>query len=88
MIRRSSSDRWVAQIEDGFPELRDPEADERMHPAMRLSRALSRVSEQALVPRGARLVVLIDTPCSCESGWRSCRRNSAVWRTSRGASPR
>jgi hypothetical protein len=50
----------VAQIEDGFPDLREPEADERMHPAMRLSRALSRVSEQVLVPRGARLVVLID----------------------------
>src|SRR5215468_783266 len=50
----------VAQIEDGFPELREPEADERRHPAMRLSRALSRVSEQVLVPRGARLVVLID----------------------------
>src|SRR5215468_7937950 len=50
----------VAQIEDGFPELREPEADERMHPAMRLSRALSRVSEQTLVPRGAHLVVLID----------------------------
>jgi len=49
----------VAQIEDGFPDLREPDGDERMHPATRLARALSRVSKNVLRPRGERLVVLI-----------------------------
>jgi WD40 repeat protein len=50
----------VAQLEDGFPDLHEPDGDERMHPATRLARALSRVSEHVLRPRGERLVVLID----------------------------
>jgi WD40 repeat protein/nucleoside phosphorylase len=50
----------VAQLEDGFPELREADADERMHPATRLARALSRVSENVLRPRGERMVILID----------------------------
>jgi hypothetical protein len=50
----------VVQIEDSFPDLREPDGDERMHPATRLARALSRVSENVLRPRGERLVVLID----------------------------
>jgi len=50
----------VAQIEDGFPDLREPHGDERMHPATRLARALSRVSANVLRPRGERLIVLID----------------------------
>jgi hypothetical protein len=48
----------VAQIEDGFPYLREPDTDERMHSATRLTRALSRVSDNKLRPRGGRLVVL------------------------------
>jgi WD40 repeat protein len=50
----------VAQIDEGFPDLREPTGDERMHPATRLGRALSRVSEKSLRLRGERLVVLID----------------------------
>jgi WD40 repeat protein len=50
----------VAQIEDHFSDLREPDADERMHPATRLARVLSRVSENVLRPRGECLVVLID----------------------------
>ena len=50
----------VAQLEDRFTALREPEADARMHPAARLARMLSRVSAHELVPRGERLVVLID----------------------------
>jgi len=50
----------VAQLEDGFPDLREPDGDEQMHPATRLARALSRVSENKLQPRGERLVILID----------------------------
>ncbi|MEO7735233.1 MAG: ATP-binding protein [Kofleriaceae bacterium] len=50
----------VAQVEDRFPDLRELDGDERMHPATRLARALSRVSEHKLRPCGERLVVLID----------------------------
>jgi hypothetical protein len=50
----------VAQLEACFPEQREPEADARMHPAARLETALRRASEHALIPRGERLVVLID----------------------------
>jgi WD40 repeat protein len=50
----------VAQIEERFPELREPDADARKHPAARLAAMLARVSANELVPRGARLVVLID----------------------------
>jgi WD40 repeat protein len=50
----------VAQIEHGFPDLREPDGDERMHPATRLARALARVSGHALRPRRQRLVVVID----------------------------
>lgn len=41
----------VAQIGDSFPDLREPDGDERMHPATRLARALSRVSESVLRSR-------------------------------------
>ena len=50
----------VAQIEARVPEAREPEADVRLAPAARLAAALQRVSERALVPRGERLVLLID----------------------------
>ena len=50
----------VAQIESRVPEAREPEADTRLAPAARLAAALVRVSERALVPRGERLVLLID----------------------------
>ena len=50
----------VAQLDERFAEAREPEADARAHPAARLEAALRRVSEHALVPRGERLVVLID----------------------------
>jgi len=50
----------IAQIERRFPEAREPEADARLAPAARLAAALLRVSECALVPRGERLVLLID----------------------------
>jgi hypothetical protein len=50
----------VAQIDARFPEAREPEADARLAPAARLAAALLRVSERALVPRGERLVLLID----------------------------
>src|SRR5215510_12360387 len=50
----------VAQIEARFPEQREPEADLRMSPAARLATTLGRVSDRELVPRGERLVVLID----------------------------
>jgi len=43
----------VAQLEDGFPDLREPDGEERMHPATRLARALSRVSDSVLRTRGA-----------------------------------
>lgn len=44
----------------GFPDLREPEEDERMHPATRLARALSRASETALRSHVERLVTVID----------------------------
>jgi hypothetical protein len=50
----------VAQLEDGFPDLPEPDGDERMHPATRLDRALCRVSGRVLQSRGERLVVVID----------------------------
>src|SRR6185436_785753 len=50
----------VAQLEERFPELREPDADARKHPAARLAAVLARVSANELVPRGERLVVLID----------------------------
>ena len=50
----------VAQIEERFPERTESLADRRSHPAMRLAAALVRVSANELVPRGERLVVLID----------------------------
>jgi hypothetical protein len=51
-------DSLVAQMEARFPDLREPEADPR--PAARLAAALQRVSMRTLVPRGERLVLLID----------------------------
>ena len=50
----------VVQIEARVPEAREPEGDARLAPAARLAAALQRVSERALVPRGERLVLLID----------------------------
>src|SRR5512144_1909840 len=50
----------VAQIDERFPGAREPDPGARMHPAARLAKALSRVSEQELGPRRERLVVLID----------------------------
>jgi WD40 repeat protein len=50
----------VAQIEHRFPGQREPEADERSHPAARLAAMLSRVSAGELAPCGERLVVMID----------------------------
>ena len=50
----------VAQIVARFPDQSEPEADARMHPAARLRSTLQRVSQHELVPRGERLVVLID----------------------------
>jgi hypothetical protein len=50
----------VAQIEARVPEPREPEADEQLAPAVRLAASLLRVSERVLVPRGERLVLLID----------------------------
>ena len=49
----------VAQLEERF-ELREPEADERLHQAARLHRMLSRVSSHQLAPRRERLVVVVD----------------------------
>jgi hypothetical protein len=50
----------VAQIEAQFPGARELEADAGLAPVARLAAALLRVSERALVPRGERLVLLID----------------------------
>ncbi len=50
----------VAQIEARVPEAHEPEADARLAPAARLAAALLRVSERTLVPRGERLVLVID----------------------------
>jgi WD40 repeat protein len=50
----------VAQIEARFPDQHEPQANARMHPAARLDTMLRRVSENELVHRGERLVVLID----------------------------
>ncbi|HEX2688280.1 MAG TPA: AAA family ATPase [Kofleriaceae bacterium] len=50
----------VAQLEARVPEVREPEGDARLAPAARLAAALVRVSERALVPRGERLVLVID----------------------------
>jgi len=53
-------DSLVAQIEARFPGAREPEANARRAPVARLAAALLRTSERALVPRGERLVLLID----------------------------
>jgi hypothetical protein len=50
----------VVQLEERFPDLREPDADARIHPASRLAATLERVSKSELAPRGGRLVVLID----------------------------
>jgi WD40 repeat protein len=49
----------VAQIERQFPRQAEP-ADAQRHPAARLAALLTRVSSRELMPRGERLVVLID----------------------------
>jgi hypothetical protein len=50
----------VAQIEERFPDQHASAADYPQHPASRLATTLMRVSTTELVPRGVRLVVLID----------------------------
>jgi hypothetical protein len=50
----------VAQLEERFPDQREPEADTRKHPAARLAASLARVSANELAPRGRRMVVVID----------------------------
>jgi hypothetical protein len=50
----------VEQLDERFPGGQEPDTSARMHPAARLAKALSRVSERELVPRGERLAVLID----------------------------
>ncbi|HEX7836373.1 MAG TPA: AAA family ATPase, partial [Kofleriaceae bacterium] len=50
----------MTQIDARFPEQRDPEANARIAPAARLAASLIRVSECELVPRGERLVMLIE----------------------------
>src|ERR1041384_3162196 len=50
----------VAQLDQHFPGAHEPDTGARMHPAARLAKALSRVSEQELGPRGGRIVVLIE----------------------------
>ncbi|HET7502486.1 MAG TPA: AAA family ATPase, partial [Kofleriaceae bacterium] len=50
----------VTQIEARCPDAREPEAAARLGPAAQLAAALLRASERALVPRGERLVLLID----------------------------
>ena len=50
----------VGQIEARFPDHPEPAADARQHPAARLVATLNRVSANVLVPRGERMVVLID----------------------------
>jgi hypothetical protein len=50
----------VAQIEGRFPGQREPVADPREHPAARLLGTLMRISTNDLMPRGDRLVMLID----------------------------
>ncbi len=50
----------VWQIEQIFPEQREPDADARMPPGARLAAILARVSAAELAPAGKRLVVLID----------------------------
>jgi WD40 repeat protein len=50
----------VAQIENQFPDHREPVADAQSRPAARLAATLTRISANVLVPRGERLVVLID----------------------------
>jgi len=50
----------VAQIEERFADQHGRDANSRMHPAARLAAVLKRVSVHVLVPRGERLVILID----------------------------
>src|ERR1041384_1301708 len=50
----------VAQLEERFPDLCESDEDAKKHPAARLAAILTRVSDKELVPRGQRLVLLID----------------------------
>ncbi|HET9624419.1 MAG TPA: AAA family ATPase [Kofleriaceae bacterium] len=50
----------IAQIEARYSDVREVAADAERLPAERLDAVLRRVSERVLVPRGERLVVLID----------------------------
>ena len=50
----------IAQLEEQFPDQREPAAEEKKHPAARLVTMLAHVSAKELTPRGERLVVLID----------------------------
>ena len=50
----------VAQMEGCFPDQREPDADVQKPPAARFAAMLARVSAKELLPRGERMVVLID----------------------------
>jgi WD40 repeat protein len=50
----------LTQIESRYPIAREREADARLAPAARIAAALLRASEGILLPRGERLVLLID----------------------------
>ena len=50
----------VAQLEERFPDQREPAVEARAQPATRLMAMLMRVSAKELVPRDERLVVLVD----------------------------
>jgi WD40 repeat protein len=50
----------VAQLEERFPDQREPAEGAPKHPAARLAAMLARVSAAELAPRGEHLVVLID----------------------------
>jgi len=50
----------VAQLEERFPDQREPAVEARAQPAARLTAMLMRVSTNELVPRGERLIVLLD----------------------------
>jgi len=50
----------VAQLEERFPDQREPEVDAQQHPAARLVVLLARISARELVHGSERLVVMID----------------------------
>ena len=50
----------ISQIEQRFPDRREPVTEAPKHPAARLAAMLGRVSATELAPRGERMVVLVD----------------------------